>query len=144
MKDMNCEEILIQKMALLDGEKTDAPPAEIDAHLAACETCRRETARLENVASLFERQQRRRADVVDLWTPIERRLGAESKTILKANWQPFALVGALLAALKLAELLPARDFGWALKFAAFVLVVLLFGILKENPFKINTELIPEK
>jgi predicted anti-sigma-YlaC factor YlaD len=58
MKDMNCEEILIQKMALLDGEKTDAPPAEIDAHLAACETCRRETARLENVASLFERQQR--------------------------------------------------------------------------------------
>jgi predicted anti-sigma-YlaC factor YlaD len=140
---MNCEDFLIQKFALLDGEKPGIPAGEINAHLAACENCRREIEQTESAVLMFENQQRNLPEA-DLWAAIEKRIGAPPKTAFTVGWQPFAVVGALLAAIKLLEMIPERDIGWIIKLAPFAIVVLLFGILKENPFKINTELIPEK
>jgi predicted anti-sigma-YlaC factor YlaD len=135
----SCEEILIQKWALEDGEKTDLSAAEIDAHLNGCENCRREIAEMQSALFLLEGHERR-VPHADLWSAVEARIAAKSF----ADWQPFVLLAGLLAALKLLEMLSARDLGWALKLAPLVLVIALFGFLKENPFKINTELIPEK
>jgi hypothetical protein len=41
-------------------------------------------------------------------------------------------------------MLPAREFNWSLKLMPIVLIAALFGALKENPFKINTELTLER
>ena len=144
MKEMkNCEDILIQKMALLDGEKTEIAVAEIDAHAAACENCRREIERLEATAILLS-SQKRQIPEADLWSAIESRIDAEPETALSVKWQPFVLLGAFLVVYKLVEMVPERDFGWALKLVPFVLIAAVFAFLRENPFKINTELILEK
>ncbi len=143
MKDLNCEDFLIQKMALIDGEAAGFSEAQINEHLANCENCRHETGRLQNMNLLFERQTRR-AQTADLWSAIEKQIGAKSEASLKIKWQPFAFVGVLLVVYKFVEMVPERDFGWILKIVPLVLIVALFGFLKENPFKINTELILEK
>jgi predicted anti-sigma-YlaC factor YlaD len=140
---MKCEDILIQKLALLDGEKTELSAAQIDAHLAACENCRREVENLENTALLLKRRQRQAPDA-DLWPAVAKRIGAPPASGLTVKRQPFVLLGVFLVVYKLLEMIPERDFGWALKIVPFVLVIALFGFLKENPFKINTELILEK
>ena len=140
---MNCEDFLIQKFALLDGEKTDIPAEKINAHFAVCENCRREIEQMQSAVLMLEKQDRSEPSA-DLWAAVEKQIGAESKAGFTLGWQPFAVVGALLAAIKLLEMIPERDFGWILKLAPFVVVVVMFGFLKENPFKINTELIPEK
>jgi len=141
MNKTNCEDILIQKSALLDGESADLSAEEINAHLETCENCQQEIEQMENVIFLLERQERRGIEA-DLWSAIEKRIGTETAT--ETSWQPFILLGAFFVVYKLVEMLPERDFGLALKLVPFVLVAALFGFLKENPFKINTELILEK
>jgi predicted anti-sigma-YlaC factor YlaD len=143
MKDMNCEDVLIQKLALIDGEKSELSEAEIGAHLANCENCRREIADLQNTIGVFSRQTRQASDA-DLWTAIEKRIGAENESLLPAKWQPFVVLGVFLVLYKLLEMVPERDFGWALKIVPFILAAAIFGFLRENPFKINTELRLEK
>jgi predicted anti-sigma-YlaC factor YlaD len=143
MKNTNCEEILIQKSALLDGEKADLSAEQINAHLETCANCRREIAQMESTIIMLGRQARRAPDA-DLWSAVERRIGAEPKAISAVKWQPFVLVGAFLVAYKLLEMIPERDFGWTLKIVPLVFAVALFGLIKENPFKINTGLILEK
>ncbi len=140
---MNCEDFIIQKFALLDGENADISASEINAHFETCENCRREIEPLESASLLLQRQKRSEPQA-DLWTAIGKRIGAKSKAVFTVGWQPFAVVGALLVVYKLFEMIPERDLGWALKIVPFVIVAALFGFLKENPFKINTELIPEK
>jgi predicted anti-sigma-YlaC factor YlaD len=144
MKDMNyCEDILIQKLARLDGEKTELSAEQIDVHLANCENCRQEIAQLENTALLLSRQRRQVPDA-DLWAAVEKQIGASPASGSALQWQPLVLLGAFLVVYKLLEMIPERDFGWALKIVPFILVAGVFGFLKENPFKINTELILEK
>lgn len=138
---MDCEEVLIQKYALLDGEKTEISADEINAHFEGCENCQREFEQMENTVSLLKGQERRAPDA-DLWSAVEKRIGA--KPAFAVKWQPFALVGVLFVIYKLVEMLPERDLGLALKIVPFVLIVVLFGFLRENPFKINTEMILEK
>ena len=58
--------------------------------------------------------------------------------------QPFAVVGLLLVINKLLEMLPTRDLGIALKLLPLIIVGLLFVLIKENPFRINTELVMER
>jgi hypothetical protein len=93
--------------------------------------------------TVLNRQQREAPDA-DLWSAIEKRIVASSAGALTLQWQPFALLGIFLVVYKLLEMIPERDFGWALKLVPFVLVAALFVFLKENPFRINTELILEK
>ncbi len=137
----DCEQILMQKMALLDGERAELSAVEIDAHLAACANCRREIALMEKTGALLTHQRRQIPDA-DLWTAVRERIDAE--TAAGVRWQPFALLGVFLVVYKLVEMIPERDFGWALRLAPFVLIAAVFLLLRENPFKVNTELILEK
>jgi len=143
MKDMNCEDILIQKSALIDGEKADFSDEQIAEHSADCENCRRQIEELENTIFLLKRQKRREQSA-DLWSAIEKQINDESESILTVKWQPFALVGVFLVIYKLLEMIPERDLGWFLRVVPFILIAALFGFIKENPFKINSELILEK
>ncbi len=143
MKNINCEDILIQKMALIDGEKVEFSDEQIAGHLASCENCRREAGKMENTIVLLKRQTRHE-QTADLWPAIETQINAEPETIFKIDRQLFILLGVLLAVYKLLEMVPERDFGWTLKIVPFVLIAAVFGLLKENPFRINPELILEK
>ena len=98
---------------------------------------------MEITIGLLKRQ-KRQAQSADLWSAIEKQINAESEPILTVKWQPFVLVGVFLVIYKLLEMIPERDLGWALRLVPFILVAALFGFLKENPFKINSELVLEK
>jgi hypothetical protein len=50
------------------------------------------------------------------------------------------MLGLLLLGYKLIEMIPDRDFGLLFKLVPILLTVVVFGYLKENPFKINPEL----
>jgi hypothetical protein len=139
----DCDNILMRKMALMDGEQIESNAAEPDAHLAACENCRREIEEMETTRHLLGRQTRK-AESPDLWATIGTRIGAAPATAFETSRPPFVLIGVLLVVFKLLEMIPARDFGWALKTMPFVLAIALFVFLRENPFKINTELKLEK
>lgn len=144
MNRINCEDAVIKMMAVIDGEESGLPDEEIEEHLAGCESCRQEVAELQSTVLLLKKQKRREPQDVDLWMTIENRIGAQTKTASQMKWQPFILVGVLLVTYKLIEMLPERDFGLWLKVVPFVLVIALFVFLRENPFKINTELALER
>jgi anti-sigma factor RsiW len=128
-------------LAELDGEETEFSAAEKSHHLAECAACRREFEQIRKTDNLLKSQARIEPDA-DLWSAIEKRI--EPKTAPRTGWRIFLALGAFLVACKLLEMLPADDFGFWFKFVPLIFVVALFGLLKENPFKINTELILEK
>ena len=141
MNKINCENALMTIMAELDNEETEISSELAAAHLASCADCRQEFEQIQNTFSLL-RKQTRRAQDANLWPAIEIRIDA--KTATQTNWQPFLFLGVFLVAYKLLEMLPETDFGFIFKIVPLIFVVALFIFLKENPFKINTELILEK
>lgn len=143
MNTMKCEDAMLTMLALHEGEETEVSSEQATAHLAECESCRQEIEQLRNTVNLFKGQQRREQDA-DLWFEIEKRLDAQTSTASPVKWQPFLILVAGLVAYKLFEMLPERELGLSLKLAPLILVVALFVFLKENPFKINTELALER
>lgn len=140
MKDLTCEKVLIAMMAAADGESAELSPEEMKAHLSACEDCREETARMQQVNEIF-REATRRESKIDLWPAVNGRLVQQSPRI---GWQVYAVVGVLLLGYKLFEMLPEADPGWAIRLAPLIIFGALLLVLRENPFRINTELVLEK
>ncbi|MFN7949893.1 MAG: zf-HC2 domain-containing protein [Blastocatellia bacterium] len=136
---MKCEDALLAVMAMLDGELTETSRKEATAHLAACESCQREAEQIRQLGALFGAQ-RRHEYTADLWPFIAARLPAPRP----ARWQPFVWAAGLLVPGKLLELLPERDASLWFKLLPVLIVLALFGWLKENPFRINTELTLER
>jgi predicted anti-sigma-YlaC factor YlaD len=128
-------------LAELDGEETTLTAEQKTLHLAECATCRQEFEQIQKTDNLLKRQAPREPDA-DLWSAIEKRI--QPKTARRVGWQIFLVLGTFLVACKLLEWLPEDDFGWWFKIVPLIFVIALFGFLKENPFKINTELILEK
>lgn len=140
MKDLTCERVLIAMMAAADGESAELSLEEMKAHLSACEGCRDEAVRMQQLSDIF-RQATRRESTIDLWPAIDGRLGQPSPRI---GWQVYAVVGVLLLGYKLFEMLPEADPGWTIRLAPLIIFGALLLVLRENPFRINTELVLEK
>ena len=137
MKELTCEDVLIAQMAIADGEDAGLSKEHLSAHLAVCANCQHaleQSQALDHVLAGQTLSEPR----VDLWPAIESRIGK------RLGWQPFALIGLLLVIYKLLEMIPARDPGMAFKVVPLVIVVFLFILIRENPFKINTELVLER
>ena len=141
MNELNCEDVLIAKMAEADGEVTNLSRSQMDLHIAGCESCGRELEQMQATTELLRHQSRSAIDA-DLWPAIEQRIGKPKPT--HSGWKIFAILAALLVAYKLLEMLPEQDPGFAFKLVPLLIVVVLFVFIKENPFRINTELILEK
>ena len=60
MKELTCEDFLMNKMALLDGERAELSEDAIAAHFAACENCAGEIEGLQTAARALGRYERRR------------------------------------------------------------------------------------
>ena len=129
-----CDEALLASMAIADGEAPPVPAAAVDAHLAACASCREQMAALAATSHLLDTH--RRAPVSgDLWPGLERRIVRPRA----AGLAPFLALAAALAGYRVllaAELLPAG----AVKLLVVAAIVLTFVYIRENPFKIDPEL----
>lgn len=137
MKELSCEDVLMAQMAAADGEESKFSMQQLAAHIAACANCQHELKQLQTLDQLFAGHTFSEPRV-NLWPAIEKR------TRSAISWKPFALIGLLLVIYKLLEMLPARDPGLAFKLVPLVIVALLFVLIKENPFRINTELVLER
>jgi predicted anti-sigma-YlaC factor YlaD len=134
MSQSNCESVRIAAMALADGEQPALDPDFIAAHVAGCEACRLELELLRGFDVQIARKTRREYPV-DLWPKIEPRLAAPSR-----QRRVFLVLGILLAAYKIAEFAPSREFGLVVQFVPIAIALAVFRYLKENPFRITTEL----
>ena len=141
MKELTCENVLMAEMAAADGEDSGLSKEQLTAHIAACANCQHELTQLQTLDQLLAGQTLSEARV-DLWPAIENRIA--KRTSSAPGWKPFALIGLLLVISKLLEMLPARDPGMAFKLVPLIIVALLFVLIKENPFRINTELVLER
>ena len=141
MKELSCEEVLMSQMAAADGEVPQFSQEQLAAHITACANCQHELKQLQALDQVFAGHTLSEVRV-DLWPAIENRIAKPTRAVL--GWQPFALIGLLLVIYKLLEMLPDRDPGVAFKLVPLIIVVLLFVLIKENPFRINTELVLEK
>lgn len=140
MTHPGCEKVLMAMMAEADGERAELSPEEIKAHLSTCEDCRGEIVQMQPVIELL-RHGGRAERTVDLWPTISSRLDQPAS---RKGWKPYAIAGLLLLAYKLLEMLPAEDPGFVIKLVPLIIFGALLVFLKENPFKINSELVLEK
>ena len=140
MKEIACEEVLMAKMAEADGETAELSPEDLELHLTACESCRTEVARMQELHSILQRSSRADASV-DLWPAVNERLAQPG---MRISWMPFIVAVVLLLGYKLLEMVPEEDPGMLIKVAPLVIFGALMLFLKENPFKINSELVLEK
>ena len=135
MKELRCEDVLMAQMAA-DGEVTEE---QLAAHIAGCADCQHELNQLQTLDQLLAGHTLSESSV-DLWPAIEK--GITKRSAL--TWRPFAVIGLLLIVHKLLEMLPAQDPGMMFKLVPLVIIALLFVFIKENPFRINTELVLER
>lgn len=143
MSEIKCKNAILSAMAEFDGESPLLSSEQVNMHLAVCENCRQEIEQLQTTVGLLQ-MQARREQPADLWRLIEKRIESQQKVAPQTNWKMFALLGTLLVAYKLVEMLAPQEFGFLFKLVPLVFVVALFGFLKENPFKINTRLTLER
>lgn len=145
MKEPSCEDALIAQMAAADGEETGFSTEQLAAHIAGCANSQHELNDLQALDQVLAGHTLSESSI-DLWPAIENRIENRiaERTRAALSWRPFALIGLLLVVHKLLEMLPARDPGMAFKLVPLVIVVVLFVLIKENPFKINTELVLER
>jgi anti-sigma factor RsiW len=141
MKELTCEDALIAQMAAADGEESGFSEEQLAAHIAACANCQHELKQLQVLNQVLTDQSLAEPSV-NLWPAIETRIARPARS--RRRWQPFALIGLLLVIHKLLEMLPASDPGMFFKLVPLVIAALLFVLIKENPFKINTELMLER
>ena len=138
MKELSCENVLVAQMASADGEEPEFAKEQLAAHIAGCANCQNELKQLQALDHVLAGHTLSEPRV-DLWPAIENRISRPA-----LGWRRFAVIGLLLVIYKLLEMLPARDPGMAFKLVPLVIVVLLFVLIKENPFRINTELVLER
>ena len=143
MKELSCEAVLMSQMAAADEEEIELSKEQFASHVAACANCQNELKQMQALDLVLAghalSDQR-----VDLWPLIETKLETRITNRGSIGWHPFALIGLLLVTYKLLEMLPARDPGMVFKLVPLVIVALLFILIRENPFRINTELVLER
>jgi len=140
MKELSCEDVLLAQMAAADGEAPGLSKEEVAAHIAGCANSQHELKQLQALDQVLGGHTVSELDV-DLWLAIENRIPKRPRAV---RWRQFAVIGLLLVIYKLLEMLPAQDPGLVFKLVPLAIVILLFVFIKENPFRINTELVMER
>ena len=140
MTKVDCESVCRSAMANDDGYVSDLSPDQIEAHLAGCSDCRSEVQQLRALATLLDGHTRRQR-TEDLWQQVEQRLpDARFSRNASQVSRAFAILGLLLLGYRLVQLIPDYHFGVVFKLVPILFVVAAFTYLRENPFKINSQL----
>jgi predicted anti-sigma-YlaC factor YlaD len=141
MSEIECEKVQMAIMARLDSEPAGVSAELIGLHLDACAECRKQAEEIKATDEMLKRQQRLDHDA-DLWPAVSSHVAVQRQP--RMSWQPFVVVGVLLVAYKLFEMLSEQAPGFVLKLLPLAIAIALFAALKENPFKVNPELMLEK
>ena len=140
MTKLDCEIVCMAAMAIEDGYVSELSAEQIETHLADCSDCRREIGQMRELTSLLDAQKRRQR-TENVWQEVEQRLpDASSTQSTPQAWYPFILLGVLLLGYRLVEIIPDRDLGVFFKVVPILFVIAAFSYVRENPFKINSEL----
>ena len=140
MNQLSCEAVCLATMAIADGEKPAIPVVDIDLHLAQCERCRCEAEGLKSVVDLLNAQ-RRRERTESVWGQVVARLHrSERARTASDHWPWLLLLGLFLVGYRVVVASLAWEPGWWLKLAPVLLAIAVFGLLRENPFKVKSEL----
>jgi predicted anti-sigma-YlaC factor YlaD len=140
MMSERCEKVRLAAMAALDGETPPLSEQEIHEHLATCAACRAEVEQLQQVLAPLNRQ-KPRVFAEDVWPGVEAALREQA-----APAQPrreayvFVVLGLFLLACKVLGVLPELGGNWLPKALPLVAALVLFGVLKQNPFHITGNL----
>lgn len=138
MNELNCESVCLSAMEMLDGREAALSRDVIEEHMSSCSSCRVEVEQLRALGASLGSQQRKN-QTGDVWPIVSARIHA-GESAPSSSSPPFVVLGLLLLSYKLVELIPDRGFGLLFKMVSVLLVIGVFGLLKENPFKINTQL----
>jgi hypothetical protein len=140
MNHVSCESVGLAAMAIADGEKPLILAADIELHLAQCDRCRSEVELLKSVIDLLNTQHRRER-TESVWGLVAERLGrGDGARRASDHWPWFLLLGLFLAGYRFAVSALDWEPGLLLKLAPVLLAIVVFGLLRENPFKVNSEL----
>ena len=139
-KEEYCEKVRLSAMMILDGEIPSLPVKELDEHLKSCADCRREVEQQKVIIGLLDEQSRLliTEDVCSRVTAAIEDLRVKLKSRQRLGL--FIVLGLILLAYKIIEVLPGFTPGLITKLISVVLVFVFFGLLKENPFKVNQNL----
>ena len=140
MDTQNCEAVRMASSAALDGQLGLLEPAQVEDHLGRCSDCRAEVERVAELMGLLD-SQKRRASSDQLWSGIEARLAMPAQTSRASrDFRLLVPTVVVLLGYKFFEQLSVHNTGFQMKLVPLLLVIVLFAVLKENPFKINAEL----
>lgn len=140
MMSERCEKVRLAAMAALDGETPPLSEKEIQEHLATCAACRGEVEQLQREIAPLDRQ-KPRVFADDVWPGVEIALqtqAAPAKTRREAY--VFGVLSLLLLACKVLGVLPELGGSFLPRVLPLVAALVLFGVLKQNPFRITGNL----
>ncbi len=140
MTETNCDSVCMAAMAIADGYQSELPSDHIEAHLANCSGCRLEVEQLRTLSGFLDSQERR-LRTESVWKRVKERLpdASPARATSRAR-HPFVALGVVLLGYRIVEMVPDRDFGFLFKLVPILFVIAAFSYLKENPFKIATNL----
>jgi hypothetical protein len=123
-----------------DGYRNPLEAEQIERHVAECGDCRLEIEQLREVMRLLDSQNRRVSNE-KLWSAIEPQLTPQqSPSSGFSDLRLMVPIAVVLVAYKLFEQLAVRNTALQIKLVPLLAVIVLFALLKENPFKINADL----
>jgi predicted anti-sigma-YlaC factor YlaD len=135
-----CQKVRVSAMAIRDNEVPQLSAEEVNEHVKSCADCRSELKQQEEVIKLLDAQSRQ-LSTEDICSKIavtieESKAGMQSRREL---WS-FIVLGFILLVFKIIEVLPGVAAGVITKLMPVAAVLVFFGLLKHNPFKVNKNL----
>jgi anti-sigma factor RsiW len=131
----SCEAVILDAMALLDGERPTLPLAEVEAHLSTCERCASELEQLRSATVALARVHRAPV-VADFWPMVSSR----STGVSARRWAVAIAVLISLVLWRVFEQAAVDPLALWSRLVAIALVTLLFVFLRANPFRVEPRL----
>ena len=140
MMSERCEKVRLAAMAALDGETPPLSEHEIHEHLATCAACRVEVEQLQRAIAPLNRQ-KPRLFTEDVWPGVEAALRKQTAPAQpRREAYAFGVLGLFLLACKVLGVLPEFGGNFLPRVLPLVAAIVLFGVLKQNPFHITGNL----
>jgi predicted anti-sigma-YlaC factor YlaD len=132
MMTRSCEHYAIAAMARSEGFERDIPDEELDRHLAACGTCRADMTELSSLNARFASVQRK-AGPGEVWPHVAERISRPR------NLLGYLVLGALLSAGKLFEMVTGNGAPLAVEFLMALLAAVVLYFSREQLFRIVSD-----